>query len=123
MKLTLDAPRDLFQIKSYESGVITINDQTYQASLIVSGDSLHADWPVASLDALNTDHLSLVCDLDVKIVLLGTGRRLKFPHPSITSRLAAQGIGIEIMDTAAACRTYNVLLSEGRAVAAALILD
>jgi uncharacterized protein len=63
-----------------------------------------------------------VLDLNVKVVLLGTGEQLRFPTPDTTRHLVEQGIGVEIMDTAAACRTYNVLVSEGRAVAAALIV-
>lgn len=86
-------------------------------------EQLFADWPVDSLDALSSDHLAQIADLGIDVLLLGTGRRQRFPHPSVTSGLASRGIGVEIMDTAAACRTFNVLISEGRAVAAALIID
>jgi uncharacterized protein len=60
--------------------------------------------------------------LEPEIVLLGTGRRQQFPHPRLTQALLEQGVGVEVMDTAAACRTYNVIMLEGRRVAAALLL-
>jgi len=123
MKLTLDSADERYQIQAFKPGEITVNHQPYQDSLIVCSDRLIPEWPVSAIEELSETHLAPLADLQVEIVLLGTGARLRFPHPSITGSLAECGIGVEIMDAAAACRTYNVLLSEGRAVAAALIIE
>ncbi len=123
MKLTLDNADDRYQIQAFKPGEITVNHQPYTASLIVCNDRLIPEWPVSGIEDLTEEHLAPLAELSAEVVLLGTGTQLRFPHPSIAGRLAERGVGVEIMDTAAACRTYNVLLSEGRAVAAALIID
>ena len=74
------------------------------------------------LDALTADHLALLVGLGREIVLLGTGARLRFPHPEILKPLIQAGIGVEVMDVQAACRTYNILMAEERRIAAALLL-
>jgi uncharacterized protein len=81
-----------------------------------------ADWPVPALAALAPEHVALLAGLGAEIVLLGTGQRLAFPPPALLAPLAAARIGVEVMDSNAACRTYNILMAEGRRVAAAIIL-
>jgi uncharacterized protein len=79
------------------------------------------DWSVESFDKLRAEDFALFESLGVDIVLLGTGRRQRFPHPRLTAALAKGGIGVEVMDLQAACRTYNILVAEERKVAAALL--
>jgi uncharacterized protein len=103
--------------------VVTIADAEYRRSLLVSADRLVTDWPVASATSLEQAHLDAALALEPEILLLGTGARLRFPEPALYASVAASGIGFEVMDTAAACRTFNILLAEGRQVVAALVLD
>jgi uncharacterized protein len=106
----------------YGEGYVEVNRQRYSASLVVSGERLLVDWPAASLEAMTADHLAALVDLSPEIVLLGTGPRFQFPRPALLAPLYQAGIGVEVMDTPAACRTYNILLAEGRNVVAALVL-
>jgi uncharacterized protein len=122
MKLHLSLPTGINLITAYGDGFVEINRERRTTSLILLPDSL-ADWPVARFDDLAAGALAGLLDLRPSLVLLGTGRRHRFPHPSLYQELIAAGIGLEHMDTGAACRTYNILASEGRAVAAALIVE
>ncbi len=101
---------------SLSPGVETISD-----SFIVSPRHLLRDWPPASISELQAEHLDAIIELQPELVLLGTGTRLTFPPPQILAALHRQRIGVEIMDTAAACRTYNILMTEGRFVVAGLM--
>jgi uncharacterized protein len=106
----------------YGEGYVEINGQRHTQSLVVSGGRLVTDWPVASLEGLRADHMAAIVELKPEIVLLGTGARFQFPPPALLAPLYKAGIGVEVMDTPAACRTYNILQGEGRDVAAALIV-
>lgn len=99
-----------------------VNRVRYEQSLVVLPHQLLEDWNVSGFDALNETAVGELAALDVEIVLLGTGARLRFPHPRLLQPLYAAGIGVEVMDTNAACRTYNILVAEDRKVAAALLL-
>ncbi|HUP97654.1 MAG TPA: Mth938-like domain-containing protein [Usitatibacter sp.] len=107
----------------YGEGYVEVNRKRYASSLVVSGDRLVADWPVEKVDALAADHLAAIVELKPEVVLLGTGRTFTFPDPRLLRPLHSAKIGVEVMDTAAACRTYNILLGEGRNVVAALIVQ
>jgi uncharacterized protein len=111
-----------YHIQTYAPGCVVINDQTYRASLIVKPDRIIADWPPQSFDSLALPHMQLLAGLGVEVVLVGTGRGLHFPPSALLAPLMAAGTGFEIMDTGAACRTYNILMGEGRRVAAALLM-
>jgi len=113
--------RNLFT--GYGAGYVEVNRTRHTASLLVSGDRLVTDWPARSVEALSGDHLAAIVELKPEIVLLGTGSTFHFPEPRLLAPLYAAGIGVEAMDTPAACRTYNILLGEGRGVLAALIVD
>ena len=113
--------RNLFT--GYGDGYVEVNRARHAASLLVSGDRIVTDWPARSVAELSGDHLAAIVDLKPEIVLLGTGRAFHFPEPRLLAPLYAAGIGVEAMDTPAACRTYNILLGEGRGVLAALIVD
>jgi len=110
------------KIDSYTIGSITIADTTYNSSLIVSADEIFIDWPPKSYHQLKPEHLEQVISLKPEIVLLGTGRVLSFPANEIIAPLITHHIGYEVMDTGAACRSYNFLMGEGRIVVAALFM-
>ncbi len=91
-------------------------------SLVVTPDVLLRGWPPASFQQLAVEHLEMVADLEPELVLLGLGERLQFPAPDLVAPLVRRKIGIEYMDTPAACRTYNFLAAEGRKIAAAILI-
>lgn len=123
MKLSLDTHDGASNtIRGYAHGRIQVNAATYNQSLIVTPGQIVADWPPQSLDELTSDHLTQVAALGPEIVLLGTGEVQRFPHPALLASLMRARIGVEVMDTPAACRTYNIIMAEGRAVAAALFM-
>lgn len=91
-------------------------------SFIVGEGTLITDWPPEDIDQLRSEHLDAVAEMAPDVVILGAGPQLRFPHPSQLAPLMEHGIGFEVMDTRAACRTYNVLIGEGRRVVAALMM-
>lgn len=123
MSLTLDENSAHYQVRAYKPGFIQINDTTYTHSLIVAPQTLICDWPPQSLADLTYDNLKIILTLKPDILLIGTGAKLVFPKIEIYGELINQGIGIEIMNTHAAARTYNALTAEDRKVAAALIIQ
>jgi uncharacterized protein len=114
------AGRNLFT--GYGEGYVEVNGTRFRESLLVTGERLVKDWPIGAVEELQADHLAAIAELKPAIVLLGTGARFRFPDPARLAPLYKAGIGVEVMDTPAACRTYNILLGEGRDVLAALIL-
>ncbi|HUP29801.1 MAG TPA: Mth938-like domain-containing protein [Usitatibacter sp.] len=114
------AGRNLFT--GYGEGYVEVNRVRFQQSVVVTGDRIVEDWPIGSVNELQADHLAAIIELKPAIVLLGTGATFQFPEPVRLAPLYKAGIGVEVMDTPAACRTYNILLGEGRDVLAALIL-
>jgi uncharacterized protein len=121
VRIHLETGEQANLIRTYGPGRITIQDRVFQTSLIVLPHELITDWPPQSFEAIAAPHMQSLAALDCEVILLGTGRRLRFPAPALLAPLAAAGIGWEIMDTGAACRTYNILMAEGRKVAAALL--
>lgn len=122
MKLHLATPSGINLVTAQGDGFVDINRERHTGSLILLPDAL-SGWPVTGFDELTAGHLAELLDYRPALVLLGTGTRHRFPHPSLYRRLLEAGIGVEHMSTAAACRTYNILAGEGRAVAAALIVE
>ncbi len=106
----------------YGEGYVEVSGTRYRESLVVSADRIVADWPAKSVEGLSADHMAAIVELRPEIVLIGTGARFEFPDQVLLLPLQKAGIGVEVMDTRAACRTYNILLGEGRNVAAALIV-
>ncbi|VAX12801.1 Membrane protein [hydrothermal vent metagenome] len=92
------------------------------SSFIITRGQLIIDWPVACFEDLNAASMEPLCQLAPELILLGTGSKLRFPANDITLSIREAGIGLEVMDTPAACRTFNVLSAEGRQVAAAVII-
>ncbi|MEO8717847.1 MAG: Mth938-like domain-containing protein [Burkholderiales bacterium] len=122
MKLHASARTHLNTFTGYGEGYVMVNGERRESSLIVQPENLQA-WPVSAFTALAEAHFAQLAALGPEVVLLGTGRRLRFPHPRLSAPLARAGIGLEVMDIQAACRTYNILMAEERRVLAALIFE
>jgi len=121
MKIQLESAKANV-IRAYGPGSVTINQAVYRESLVVTPERIVTEWPPRVFAELTAAHFDTVRALNPEVVLLGTGSRSEFPAAELTRGLAQAGIGFEVMDTAAACRTYNVLMNEGRRVAAALLM-
>lgn len=123
MELNLDTGMGEYHIRGYGTDYIQINDEKVGHSIIVMPYQLINPWPPQSLLELTSEHFLVLLDLKPDIVLLGTGLYLSFPDPALLADFYTKKIGIEIMSTAAACRTYAILMAEGRKVAAALLIQ
>lgn len=144
MQVNLDSDIHSYTIRAYQPGAISLTVpyspenalrddnatertprplgvETINGSFILSPRHLLRDWAPADVNNLVADHLSAILELQPELVILGTGTKLEFPAHSILAGIHRQRIGIEVMDTAAACRTYNILMAEGRFVVAGLI--
>lgn len=119
MQLSRDRS-DANLILAWESGRLKIGRAWRHGHLIVAPDRIIADWTTAAPEELRIEHLRAAIELEPEIVLLGTGEEMLLPDTALIAALAERGIGLEIMDTPAACRTYNVLVHEQRHVVAAL---
>jgi uncharacterized protein len=104
----------------YGENYVAVNGARLERSSIVLPERI-LDWNVAGFEALRAEDFQVFETLALEIVLLGTGLRQRFPHPRLTAALARAGVGVEVMDLQAACRTYNILVAEERKVAAALL--
>ena len=122
MKIHLEAGEGTNIIRSYAPGAITINQRIFTANLLVMPDRIIENWAPQGLAGLGEEDFRQIADLAPELVLLGTGGKLIFPKPVCTAPLVVAQIGLEVMGTAAACRTYNILMSEGRRVLAALLM-
>ena len=123
MKLHQQVTPDLNTIRSFEPASIKINQQSFTNSLIVMPDFLEENWPIYHPDQLNVEIISQLLTYPAEIILIGTGNKHHLLDPLLSIEATQRGIGIEIMTTEAACRTYNVLLGEDRVVLAALIIE
>ncbi|HSW93967.1 MAG TPA: Mth938-like domain-containing protein [Gammaproteobacteria bacterium] len=122
MELDLDSNQAKYQIRAYQPGTLLVNDTTYSRSIVISPDTLIDDWKPQHISELTSDDLAVISELSPAILLIGTGSTLAFPKLDIYGDLINEGIGVEVMDTGAACRTFNALTAENRNVAAALII-
>ena len=121
MKFQLETAPGRNVFTGYGAGYVAINHERHEKSLIVTADRVLLDWPQRWED-LAAGHFQTLHSLHPEIVLLGTGPTQKFPSPSLARCLYEARIGLEIMDTAAACRTYNILVAEDRNVVAAIFV-
>ncbi len=123
MKFTLagDSGGNLF--RAYDSGEVRVGDRVLTRSCLVTVDRIVEDWRPTSASNVRAEDAAAVLALDPEIVLLGTGARQQFPPSAFRAAFAAKHIGLDVMDTGAACRTFNVLAQEGRRVLAALLLE
>ena len=122
MKLHASAPSGANTITGYGDDYVVVNGERRESSVVVLPDRVVA-WEAKSFDSLSAEDFLFLGNLKAEVVLLGTGARQRFPHPRLTAPLAAAGIGLEVMDMQAACRTYNILVAEERKVAAALLFE
>lgn len=125
MKLHADKP-DVQTITAYGEGWVAVDGQRHPSSLVLSSSGRLAPWDCSRFDELTADHFDSLLEVSPEppeLVVFGSGARLRFPRPALVKRLIERRIGIETMDTAAACRTYNVLAGEGRRVVVALLIE
>ncbi|WP_415035750.1 Mth938-like domain-containing protein [Azonexus sp.] len=122
MKLHLTQAAGLHLITAYEDDYVAVNREKYPGNVLVLPEKVIVDWTQADSNSLSAESLQPLHALDVEVILLGTGPCLRFPPPELLHAFLCRGVGIEVMDRPAACRTYNILASEGRKVAAALLL-
>ena len=123
MKFTLESSSRVNLVRAYSRAELRIGEEHVRSSCIVSAERLITDWPPARLEALVLKHLERIFELKPEVVLLGTGERQRFPPAEIRAAFAARGVGLEVMDLGAACRTYNILVQEERHAVAALFLE
>lgn len=123
MKLHMQQTGTSNVIRACERGMVRINDAVCTSSLIVTPDKLELEWGITDARQLDLDHLLKLLDYQPDIILLGTGNEHHLLDPRMMMAIMQRGTGIEVMTTDAACRTYNVLLGEDRAVLAALIIE
>lgn len=122
MKLQPDKPT-VQTIHGYGPGWIAVDAEKFSSSLVIGSRGERQVWDCGRFESLQALHFTLLADLRPELVLFGSGARLRFPRPEWLQALVEQRIGLETMDTAAACRTYNILAGEGRHVVAALLLE
>lgn len=122
MKLQPDKS-DVQSITGYGPGWISVDGERIQHSVVVSSAGARLPWQCDRFGDLTAQHFALLAGLGVELVIFGSGERIRFPPPAWLAPLIAQRVGLETMDTKAACRTYNILSGEGRKVAAALLME
>jgi uncharacterized protein len=122
MKLHLTPGAGLQLFSGYGAGYVNVNNVRYAKCVVVTPQSV-SEWAVDGFETLKAEDFEFIAELKPEIVILGTGARQRFPGAELGKALAASGAGIEVMDTRAACRTYNILASEGRKVVAAIVLE
>jgi len=123
MKFQPDTPSGVNVISRQEAGRIWVGAAPFASSVLVPWQGPVLPWQAPSFDALTPAHFERLLALEPELVIFGSGRSLRFPHPSLLRALIERRIGVETMDTAAACRTFNVLVSERRSVLGALVLE
>ena len=123
MKLQSDPHSGANTITGYGDGYIEINQTPYAHAVLLSSDGAISAWLVESFDSLEASDFDQMITLKPELILIGTGSRQRFPKPELLKSLISAKIGFEIMDSQAACRTYNILVGEGRQVLLALIVE
>ncbi len=122
MKLHLADSKNRYAVTGYGAGYLAVNGVRYEQALIICPDQPPLPWEVASFEGLDAERFAGLLKMRPEIIVLGTGARQQFPAPALLRPLIEAGTGLETMGTAAACRTYNILMGEGRRVIAAMLL-
>jgi uncharacterized protein len=122
MKLQPDKS-DVQSISGYGPGWVGVEGEKIEFSVILSSRGDRIAWAAERFEDLDASHFAQLASIEAEVVIFGSGSRIRFPRPAWLEPLMARRIGIETMDTAAACRTYNILAQEGRSVAVALLLE
>ncbi len=123
MKLHSDSTQQYQTVTGYDASGVEINAQRFEFSLIVMPETPPRPWPVERFEDLEASHFEAIAADRPDVVVLGTGARQRFVHPRLVTSLSAMRVGVECMDSQAACRTYNILMGEGRKVTLALIIE
>ena len=123
MKLQSDPHSGANTITGYGDGYVEINRAPYSHAVLLSSDGAIQEWGVQSFKELSAADFSQMASLKPELIIIGTGKRQHFPKPELLKTLIAAKIGFEVMDSQAACRTYNILVGEGRQVLLALIVE
>lgn len=123
MKLQSDPHSGTNTITGYGDGYVEINKTPYAHAVVLSSDGAISEWPVQNFESLESKDFSQLIDLKPELIIIGTGKRQRFPKPELLKSLISAKIGFEVMDSQAACRTYNILVGEGRKVVLALIVE
>lgn len=110
-------------VQAHGLGWISVGGEKIDHSVVLTPGGGHAPWGCARFEDLQATHFEQLLTHEPELVIFGSGLKLRFPHPSMHAALIAKRVGLETMDTLAACRTYNILVQEGRRVVAALILE
>jgi len=114
---------DVQTLTAHGPGWVAIDNEKVQESVVLGSRGERFSWDCTRFDQLGAEHFAKLAALNAELVIFGSGDRIRFPHPAWLKPLFAQRTGVETMDTAAACRTYNILASEGRHVVAALLIE
>ncbi len=122
MHISEDTSSAQYQIRHYQAGSIQVNQDTYQQSLIIAPSLLITTWPPQSFEALKPNHLDIILEHKPEIALLGTGIKQAFLPAELIAKFQSLGIGLEVMNSEAACHTYQVLTAERRSVMAAILI-
>jgi len=122
MKFSQADSGDGHLIEGYESGLVLIDGKGYRRGLILTPDRIVTDWGPTNAADLTEEHIRALVALDPQVIVIGTGQRQVFPNPAVYVAAMRCGVGVEIMDTGAACRTYNIVMAEGRRIVAGLII-
>ena len=123
MKLHSDPQSSQNTITGYGIGFLEVNQTPYSHALIIQPEGEVLAWPVEEIQDLSEDHFSMISALLPELVIVGTGKKQVFLNPKILQPLIKAKIGFEMMDSQAACRTYNILMGEGCKVLAAILLE
>lgn len=121
MKLHADLNPSLNTVTAYGEGWIEINRTRHEAPLILRPEGEILAWPAAGFESIESAHFEALLEHAPEVVIFGTGARQRFPHPRLTAPLANARVGVEVMASGAACRTYNILMAEGRRVVAVIL--
>ncbi len=122
MKFAQDSQQDGYIITAYDADAIIINGKAFMQSLVIAKTQLHENWNISEINQLSSEHVEKILAFEPELIIIGTGDKLVFPPVETYSAIIERGIGVDFMDTHAACRTYNILMSESRDVVAGLIL-
>jgi uncharacterized protein len=122
MKLTDEKIGGINLVRSYAPGEVRIGETVIRSSCLVKPDQIVSDWRPRTVAELSVADLEAVVAMKPEVIVIGSGPKQEFPAPEVIGAVLSRGIGCEVMDTGAACRTYNILASEGRTVVAALLL-
>jgi uncharacterized protein len=123
VKLQSDPHSGANTITGYGDGYIEINKIPYSHAVLLSSDGEILEWAVKSFEELSSSDFAQMASLKPELIIIGTGKRQRFPKPELLKTLIEAKLGFEIMDSQAACRTYNILVGEGRQVLLALIVE